>query len=572
ELTNKGLVFGANEGGPFTSKLGSRVTVAGAQDNADWSKFDEGQNIMTQIEQDADGNSVIRVALSKDIDLGEEGSLTTGNTVVNNAGLTVKDDQGNETSTTAAGTTVKNAAGDTTTVGAGSITVADAAGNSTDIGSTQVVVGGANPVTINGDTGRIGGLTNTTFDPNNFTSGQAATEDQLKLVSDVANAGWTVTDAKGKSANIGPKGVVTFVGDENITVAQTGVDNDGRVEVKLNKDIDLGEEGSLKTGGTTINNAGVAIGEAVHLGSTGLVLTGGPSITLGGINAGDMRITNVAAGTAPTDAVNYGQLKPIESFVGLDGNGSFAYNGGQHTSLKDVLDSLHWNVEAPVENGNTGGANTGGTGGGSNTGGSGGSGVGDSSTPIHNGNTVGFVAGDNIVISKTERPNGAGADITVAVSQDMKVNSITAVKVQADEIHISNGGPIINENGINMGGKHITNVAAGVNDTDAVNVSQLNQVAGNLQGQVNNIRHDIHRMDNRLRAGVAAAMATASLPQAYLPGKNMMSMAAGTWRGESGMAIGFSGITDNGKWVYKLSGNTSSRGDYGGAVGIGYQW
>ncbi|XOT95126.1 hypothetical protein ACMTAU_18470, partial [Alcaligenes pakistanensis] len=85
----------------------------------------------------------------------------------------------------------------------------------------------------------------------------------------------------------------------------------------------------------------------VHLGNTGLTINNGPSMTLGGINAGDLRITNVAAGRNPSDAVNYGQLQPIESFIGLDGSGSFAYNGSQHTSLKDVLDSMHWNVEAP---------------------------------------------------------------------------------------------------------------------------------------------------------------------------------------------------------------------------------
>ncbi|MDT8503587.1 YadA-like family protein [Alcaligenes nematophilus] len=558
EVANAGWNISANGGATENVKPGASV---------DFSNTDGNINISR------DGTD-LAFNLNKDIDLGADGSLTTGNTVVNNDGLTVDDGAGNKTSTTAAGTTVSNAAGDTTTVGAGSITVADAAGNSTAIGSTQVVVGGANPVTINGDTGRIGGLTNLTWDPDNYTSGQAATEDQLKQVNDVASAGWNVTDADGNSANIGPNGQVAFVGDKNVTVEQTGTDDSGQVEVKLNKDIDLGADGSLKTGDTVINNAGVAVGNDVHLGNTGLTINNGPSITLAGINAGDMRITNVAAGRNPTDAVNYGQLQPIESFIGLDGNGSFAYNGGQHSSLKDVLDSMHWNVEAPTdgkEGGNTGGSN--GNGSGSTGGGNNGSGDG---TPIHNGNTVGFVEGDNIVISKTDRVNDAGqtvgADIKVSVSQDLKVNSITAVNVQADEIQINNGGPIINENGINMSGKHITNVAAGVNDTDAVNVSQLNQVAGNLQGQINNIRHDINRLDNRLSAGVAAAMATASLPQAYLPGKHMMSMAGGTWRGESGMAIGFSGITDNGKWVYKLSGNTTSRGDYGGAVGIGYQW
>ncbi|MFP5197224.1 YadA-like family protein [Alcaligenes faecalis] len=558
EVANAGWNISANGGATENVKPGASV---------DFSNTDGNINISR------DGTD-LAFNLNKDIDLGADGSLKTGNTVVNNDGLTVDDGAGNKTSTTAAGTTVSNAAGDTTTVGAGSITVADAAGNSTAIGSTQVVVGGANPVTINGDTGRIGGLTNLTWDPDNYTSGQAATEDQLKQVNDVASAGWNVTDADGNSANIGPNGQVAFVGDKNVTVEQTGTDDSGQVEVKLNKDIDLGADGSLKTGDTVINNAGVAVGNDVHLGNTGLTINNGPSITLAGINAGDMRITNVAAGRNPTDAVNYGQLQPIESFIGLDGNGSFAYNGGQHSSLKDVLDSMHWNVEAPTdgkEGGNTGGSN--GNGSGSTGGGNNGSGDG---TPIHNGNTVGFVEGDNIVISKTDRVNDAGqtvgADIKVSVSQDLKVNSITAVNVQADEIQINNGGPIINENGINMSGKHITNVAAGVNDTDAVNVSQLNQVAGNLQGQINNIRHDINRLDNRLSAGVAAAMATASLPQAYLPGKHMMSMAGGTWRGESGMAIGFSGITDNGKWVYKLSGNTTSRGDYGGAVGIGYQW
>ncbi|WP_427973140.1 YadA-like family protein [Alcaligenes nematophilus] len=558
EVANAGWNISANGGATENVKPGASV---------DFSNTDGNINISR------DGTD-LAFNLNKDIDLGADGSLKTGNTVVNNDGLTVDDGAGNKTSTTAAGTTVSNAAGDTTTVGAGSITVADAAGNSTAIGSTQVVVGGANPVTINGDTGRIGGLTNLTWDPDNYTSGQAATEDQLKQVNDVASAGWNVTDADGNSANIGPNGQVAFVGDKNVTVEQTGTDDSGQVEVKLNKDIDLGADGSLKTGDTVINNAGVAVGNDVHLGNTGLTINNGPSITLAGINAGDMRITNVAAGRNPTDAVNYGQLQPIESFIGLDGNGSFAYNGGQHSSLKDVLDSMHWNVEAPTdgkEGGNTGGSN--GNGSGSTGGGNNGSGDG---TPIHNGNTVGFVEGDNIVISKTDRVNDAGqtvgADIKVSVSQDLKVNSITAVNVQADEIQINNGGLIINENGINMSGKHITNVAAGVNDTDAVNVSQLNQVAGNLQGQINNIRHDINRLDNRLSAGVAAAMATASLPQAYLPGKHMMSMAGGTWRGESGMAIGFSGITDNGKWVYKLSGNTTSRGDYGGAVGIGYQW
>jgi autotransporter adhesin len=67
-------------------------------------------------------------------------------------------------------------------------------------------------------------------------------------------------------------------------------------------------------------------------------------------------------------------------------------------------------------------------------------------------------------------------------------------------------------------------------------------------------------------------MATAGLPQAYLPGKSMFSLAGGTWRGESGYAMGLSTVSDNGKWVIKGTASGSSRGDYGGSVGVGYQW
>uniref|UniRef100_UPI00333E1F87 YadA family autotransporter adhesin n=1 Tax=Paracandidimonas soli TaxID=1917182 RepID=UPI00333E1F87 len=201
-----------------------------------------------------------------------------------------------------------------------------------------------------------------------------------------------------------------------------------------------------------------------------------------------------------------------------------------------------------------------------------GGGSGGDSTPIHNGNTVGFTGDDNIIVSKTERSNGEGADINIALAKDITVDSITAIDVKADRIEISNGGPVIDQNGINMNDKRITNVAPGVDATDAVNVGQLQQATGNLQNQVNNLRNDLRRQDKKLSGGVAAAMATASLPQAYLPGKNMMAIAGGTWNGETGMAIGFSGISDNGHWVYKLTGNATSRGDYGGGVGIGYQW
>ena len=396
---------------------------------------------------------------------------------------------------------------------------------------------------------------------------------QLKAVTqyaqDVADTPLTFAGDTGSNVERKLGATVTLLGGEtdaaaltdgNIGVVANGADT---LAIKLNKDIDLGSEGSLAIGNTSVNN-------------NGLMIVGGPSITNVGINAGGYKITNVAAGTAPTDAMNYGQFMPIESFVGLDGSGSFAYNGEQHKSMKDVLDSMHWTVEAPV----SGGSGSGGTGGSGSTGGtgsgSGGSGGSSGSTPIHNSNTVGFVEGDNIVISKTERPSGAGADITVGLAQDITLNSVTAVKVNAstvnaNEVRIENG-PIINEQGIDMSGNKITNLAEGTAGTDAVNVDQLNKATGNITNNINRLENDIRRNDNRASAGVAAAMAVAGLPQAYLPGKSMFSIAGGTWRGESGYAMGLSTITDNGKWVVKGAVSGSSRGDYGGTVGVGYQW
>jgi len=620
-----------------------------------------GDSNVTVTESGTDDDGAITVALKRDLDLD---SVTTGNTVVNNSGVTiinpaepgasvvlgnnglaVDDGAGNSTATTEQGTIVKNAAGesntitaggnvvtnaagDTTTVDAGSVVVSDGNGTST-IGGNQIVVGGTNGIVLNGDTGRIGGLTNTTFDPDNITSGQAATEDQLKSVNDAANAGWNVADANGNSNNIGPDGKVTFNGDSNVTVTESGTDDDGAITVALKRDLDLD---SVTTGNTIVNNNGVAIGPNVMVDATGLIIAGGPSVTTAGIDAGNTRITNVAAGIDPTDAVNVSQLKDLADSIS-GGDRAVQYDG----SAGDPKNTVTLEGDQSTDGGRTGGTKVtnvargdisenstdavngsqihdmgnsiaDGMGGNSrfedgklvtelNVGGNTYNNVNEAlngvdqhisdveqtanagwqvqandgqSSKVAPGSTVAFENGDNIEISH-KAENGKNT-ITVGLSQDIKVNSITAVKVQADEIKVGDSGPIINEDGIDMNDKGIHNVAAGTKPTDAVNLGQLESATDNLSNQVNALRGDVHRMDNRLSAGVAAAMATASLPQAYLPGKTMMSVAGATWRGESGMAIGFSGISDNGKWVYKVSGNSTSRGDYGGAVGVGYQW
>ena len=183
-----------------------------------------------------------------------------------------------------------------------------------------------------------------------------------------------------------------------------------------------------------------------------------------------------------------------------------------------------------------------------------------------------FDGGSNIM-TKVE-----GNTVTVGLAKDVNVNSVTANTVTAktvtaetvkvgdttittNGVTIEGGPSMTKSDGINANNMTIKNVAPGVNNTDAVNVGQLRAVEGKL-----------HRADRNLRAGVAGANAAASLPQAYLPGKNMVAVSAGTYRGESAIALGVSRISDNGKVVVKLTGNSDTRGNFGAGVGAGYQW
>ena len=131
----------------------------------------------------------------------------------------------------------------------------------------------------------------------------------------------------------------------------------------------------------------------------------------------------------------------------------------------------------------------------------------------------------------------------------------------------------------------IQNVAPGVvskESTDAVNGSQLhatNQSINRLGDTVNNIGGNVTRlsdkvdnMDRDYRAGIAGSNAAASLPQVYLPGKSMVAAAAGTFKGQNALAVGYSSISDNGKLIWKAQANLNSRADVGVGVGMGYLW
>ena len=100
----------------------------------------------------------------------------------------------------------------------------------------------------------------------------------------------------------------------------------------------------------------------------------------------------------------------------------------------------------------------------------------------------------------------------------------------------------------------------------------MKQTEANFDQKLNHLNGRIGEVAQDANAGIAMALAAASLPQAYLPGKSMMAVAGGTYRGEQGYAIGFSTVSDNGKWIIKANATGNSQGHYGAAVGAGYMW
>ena len=164
------------------------------------------------------------------------------------------------------------------------------------------------------------------------------------------------------------------------------------------------------------------------------------------------------------------------------------------------------------------------------------------------------VNGDGKNITTTADENG----VKVSMKDDIKVNSVTAKGVKVGDVNI-------NENGINAGGKRITNVAPGKDGTDAVNVNQLKYVAGNISNQINNV-------DKGLRAGIAGALASGGLYHVTTAGKSMVSVGAGTYRGQNALAVGYSRLSDNGKVGVKFTVNSNSQGHAGASASVGYQW
>ena len=324
----------------------------------------------------------------------------------------------------------------------------------------MVIGQGAAPVTIDGVKGEVTGLTNKTLSvPGYATSGRAATEEQLNLVSLTANSaakGWNIASSGNATAtNVAPDSTVTFNGDSNITVKHSTDANGAKLDVTLNPDLNVT---SVTAGNTKVDAAGVSFtGSQVALTATGL-------------NNGGNKLSNVAAGTAATDAVNLSQLQSATAGVAThyysvnDGGaqaGNYANDGA--TGMNSVAVGVNSSAKKD-----------------------GAVAIGSASADEENSVAIGVNAK---AADKNSVALGSGSETraAVAIASDTALIPATTLNFAG----ASNVLGVVSVGGANGATRQIVNVAPGAlsaTSTDAVNGSQLFAVAKGLNDRIDNIQ------------------------------------------------------------------------------------
>ncbi|XZW39134.1 trimeric autotransporter adhesin Ata [Acinetobacter baumannii] len=539
ELENKGLNFAGNSGADVHRKLGDKLNIIGGADASTPASKTSGENVITRTTQDG-----IQIELLKD---SKFDSVTTGNTTLNTNGLTIKEGP----SITKEGI---NAGGKQITNVADGINAKDAVnvdqltkvkenlnGRITDTNNqlndakkdlgNQIADTNKNLNDAKKDLGNQITDTNTKLNTTkdqlttqindtktelNNTIGNTKTELNSKIdntKTELENKGLNFAGNSGSDVHrkLGDKLNIVGGAAASTPTAKTSGENvitrttkDG-IQIELLKDSKFD---SVTTGNTTLNTNGLTIKE-------------GPSITKDGINAGGKQITNVADGINAKDAVNKGQLDDLAAKQNATDDAAVKYDDAKtkdkvtlkgkdgtvldnvkaghisSTSKEAVNGSQIHNISNSIKNsigGNTvvnpdGSLTT------NNIGGTGKNNINDAISEVKNTATKAkttVTEGDNIVVKETVNKDGS-TNYEVATKKDLTLNSVTT----GDSVLNNNGltikdGPSITKDGINAGGKQITNVADGINAKDAVNVDQLSKVKENLNGRITDTNNQLN--------------------------------------------------------------------------------
>ncbi|HGO7488229.1 TPA: autotransporter adhesin NhhA [Neisseria meningitidis] len=388
------------------------------------------------------------------------------------------------------------------------------------------------------------------------------TDDEKKRaasVKDVLNAGWNIKGVKpGTTASDNVDFVRTYdtveflsADTKTTTVNVESKDNGKKTEVKIGAKTSVIKEkdGKLVTGkGKDENGSSTDEGEGLVTAKEVIdaVNKAGwrmKTTTANGQTGQADKFETVTSGTNVTFASGKGTTATVSKDD--QGNITVKYDVNVGDALNvNQLQNSGWNLDSKAVAGSSGKVISGNV----------------SPSKGKMDETVNINAGNNIEITR----NGKNIDIATSMAPQFSSVSLGA---GADAPTLS----VDDEGALNVGSKdtnkpvRITNVAPGVKEGDVTNVAQLKGVAQNLNNRIDNV-------DGNARAGIAQAIATAGLVQAYLPGKSMMAIGGGTYRGEAGYAIGYSSISDGGNWIIKGTASGNSRGHFGASASVGYQW
>ena len=355
----------------------------------------------------------------------------------------------------------------------------------------------------------------------NANSKDAVNGSQLFKVKELASKGWNAKATKKdgstgevsgtEAANVAPGATVNYIAGDNIKLEQNGIN----FTISTTKDLKAGTVNA-----TTVNTTTINLGEGDN--STPITVVSGKDAA-----------PNLDGKTP--NRLNFGG----ETIATLSDGLKFGANVGGVYNAK-----LNSQINVKGADSNT--------------------------------NWSEFDGGDNVMTNIDKSGN-----VRVGIKKNLKVESVTANKFTAGDTVIDNNGvtikngPSMTKNGIDAGNKQITNVAPGriaADSTDAVNGSQLHEVKADMNNKINKLNGQVNKLGKRVNAGTASALAASQLPQAYIPGKSMVSVAAGNYQGQNAVALGMSRISDNGKIIIRLAGTSDTQGKVGVAVGAGYHW
>ncbi|TWC71724.1 autotransporter adhesin [Herbaspirillum sp. SJZ099] len=461
---------------------------------------------------------------------------------------------------------------------------------STDaVNGSQLFATNTNVTNLGNVINNIAGNTSATYITNNGSGVKYVRTNDTGLTADDAHA-----SAKGATA-VGYNAQASF--ENAVAIGNTAV-------ASVFGGVALGS-------GSVSDRVIAATNGTMPVGSTGIPYNTGDKILLGAISVGDSaagtyrQITNVADGTQAQDAVTVRQLTGALTSFATSTTKYFHANSTESDSLAVGINSVAVGPNTVVNGDNGIGIGNGAVVDIAAVGGMaigqnakslqadamamGNGAIASGAQSIAQGANAKAAGGSSIAI-------GSGANAAHADSIALGSGSTTTVGAQVGYVAYALAAAQTSAGEVNIGNRKITGVAAGSADTDAVNVSQLKAVAagitngpGNVtnlgdintavtqskqytDSQISNLRGDLDKYRNDANGGTASAMAVAGLPQPGAPGKSMVAIAGSTYEGQTGLALGLSTYTDNGRWIIKAAATTNSRGKTGAVVGAGFQW